>query len=213
MKTGLLILVAYVLGFLTAIPVGASQIEIAKRALKHQMRAAVMVIIGSIVSDLMYGSIAFFGLAPFLEDRTVIAYFGLASAAVLLVLAFLTLRYGTKAHVTDMDYHYLKSGRWSLVTGFSLAVTNPVMVFWWLIGAKIVKELGIISSFTTTASVLFLIFGALGLASYLTLLAMVLQWTKRFITDDFMHRINLALGVLLVLLAGYFVVGSLRVLL
>jgi len=53
------------MGFLTAIPIGATQIEIAKRSLNNQIPAALMVVLGSVFSDVMYGIIALFGVALF----------------------------------------------------------------------------------------------------------------------------------------------------
>lgn len=63
----LLFLLAYGLGFVAAIPVGGSQIEMAKRATGGHLRSAVMVVVGSVSSDILYGIVALFGVAPFME--------------------------------------------------------------------------------------------------------------------------------------------------
>jgi threonine/homoserine/homoserine lactone efflux protein len=208
-----MMLLAYAMGFFTAIPVGATQVEIAKRALNNQMRAALLVMSGSVLSDVMYGCIAFFGLAPFLQDERTVALFGLCGTVILWVLAYFTLRQSVRAHIVPLNTTLLKSGRWSLITGFSLAVTNPIMIFWWLVGAKIVRDLGLVRAFDLEISLLFLVCGGLGLATYLTSLAFVLQWAKKFVSEKFMHRIHFALGIVLVLLSVYFLVSSLKVLL
>ena len=75
MNTFLFLIVTYILGVFSAIPIGATQIEIAKRSLNSHMRAAYMVAAGSVCSDVMYGFIALFGIAPFLKDKNVIAIF------------------------------------------------------------------------------------------------------------------------------------------
>jgi threonine/homoserine/homoserine lactone efflux protein len=201
------------MGFFTAIPVGATQIEIAKRSLNKQLRAAYMVMIGSVCSDVLYGSIAFFGLAPFLEDKIVVAFFGLVGTLVLWVLAYFSFRQGTQSGKLNINHPLLKSKRLAFITGFSLAVTNPIMIFWWLVGAKIVKDLELVTTFTSVDSIGFLIFGGLGLAAYLGTLATVLHWAHKFISDKFMRRINLGLAFVLVALSIYFLVSSLRVLL
>ena len=67
MKNLYLFLLAVGLGFVTAIPIGGSQIEAAKRAIHGHLRAAWMVVLGSVSSDIMYGAIALFGVAPFLD--------------------------------------------------------------------------------------------------------------------------------------------------
>ena len=204
---------AYVMGFLTAIPIGATQIEIAKRSLNNQVKAALMVVLGSVLSDVMYGFIAFFGVAPFLKYPIVIAIFELAGAVILWVLAYFTFKNSASARNFSLDSFALKNKHISFVTGFSLAVTNPMMIFWWLVLIKFIKDLNVIQTFTPTLSVLFLVFGGLGLASYLTTLTLVLHWVKKFVSGEMMYRINIAMGIVLILISIYFLYGSLTTLL
>jgi threonine/homoserine/homoserine lactone efflux protein len=212
MKTFFLFLLVYIMGFLTAIPIGATQIEIAKRSLNKQIPAALMVVLGSVLSDVMYGFIALFGVAPFLQTQIVIAVFELVGAVILWILAFLTFKEVSKPHIMDITSSVLKSRRISFITGFSLAITNPMMIFWWLIGVKVVKDLGLVSTFPTTISISFLFFGGLGLASYLTVLAMVVHWAKRFLSSRGMGRVYFMLGVVLVIISVYFLMSSIRIL-
>lgn len=212
MKTFFLFLVVYIMGFLTAIPIGATQIEIAKRSLNNQITAALMVVLGSVFSDVMYGFIALFGVAPFLQTQIVIAVFELVGAVILWILAFLTFKEVSKPHIMDITSSILKSRRLSFITGFSLAITNPMMILWWLIGVQVVKDLGLVGTFTLAISISFLFFGGLGLASYLTVLAMVVHWAKRFLPNRVMRRVYFVLGLLLVILSVYFLMSSIRIL-
>ncbi len=212
MDTFLFLIITYVLGFLTAIPIGATQIEIAKRSLNSHLRAAYMVALGSVSSDAMYGFVALFGVAPFLKNPTVVAVFGLVATVILWLLAFFTFRDGKKANMLELTHPTLKSKRLSYVTGFSLAVTNPMMIVWWLIGVKIIKDLGLVSDFDLNASLMFLAAGTIGLASYLFTLANTLHWAKGFISNQMMKKVNYGLGVILVLLSFYFLASSLKVL-
>lgn len=212
MNTFIFLILTYIMGFLAAIPVGATQIEIAKRSLNSRLKQAYMVVAGSVCSDVMYGFIAVFGLAPFLKEKVVISIFELAATLLLWLLAFLTFRDG-KAGQLDLNKISLKSKRLSFVTGFSLAVTNPMMIFWWLVGISILNNLGIAPSFDFRTSLLYLLFGGLGIASYLSILTYVLHWAKKFISESLMKKLNLGMGVVLLLLSFYFLVDSLRVLL
>ncbi len=212
MDTFLFLMITYFLGFLTAIPIGATQIEIAKRSLNNHLRAAYMVAFGSVSSDMMYGAIALFGVAPFLKNQTVVAIFGLVATAILWLLAFFTFRDGTKANMLELSHATLKSKKLSYVTGFSLAVTNPMMIVWWLIGVKIIKDLGLVTDFNSNTSLMFLASGAIGLASYLLTLANTLHWAKKFISNEMMKKVNYGLGVVLVVLSFYFLYTSLKVL-
>ena len=210
MKTFLLFLLVYIMGFFTAIPIGATQIEIAKRSLNNHLRAAFMVVLGSVSSDIMYGFIALFGIAPFFDNRTIVAIFELIGTVILWILAFFTLKQSARPHLLDLNRSLLKSRRLSFVTGFSLAVTNPMMIFWWLIGVQIVKHLDLVDTFTPTLSLLFLFFGGLGLATYLSTLATVLHWAKKFVSNKAMQKVYLVLGVVLILLSIYFLISSLK---
>ncbi len=213
MNTFMFLFLTYIMGFMTAIPIGATQIEIAKRSLNNHLRAAYMVALGSVSSDVMYGFIALFGVAPFLKSKTVVAIFDLVATAILWLLAFLTLRDGSRANMLELSHATLRSKRLALVTGFSLAITNPMMIVWWLIGVKIMKDLGLVSEFDTNVSLLFLIIGGLGLASYLFTLANMLHWAKKFISNEMMKKVNYALGAVLILLSFYFLLTSLHTLL
>jgi threonine/homoserine/homoserine lactone efflux protein len=213
MKTLFFLLLTYFMGFVTAMPIGATQIEIAKRSLNNHLRAAYMVAAGSVSSDVMYGVIALFGVAPFLENKMVVAVFGLAATVILWVLAFFTFRAGAKANMLELTHSTLKSKRLSFVTGFSLAVTNPMMVVWWLIGVKIIRDIGLVSKFDTNASLMFLIAGGLGLGSYLITLANVLHWVKNFISNETMKKVNYGLGAVLIMLSIYFLVSSINTIL
>jgi threonine/homoserine/homoserine lactone efflux protein len=212
MKTFLLFLLVYIMGFFTAIPIGATQIEIAKRSLNDQLSAALMVVLGSVSSDVMYGFVALFGVAPFLETHTVIVIFEMVGAVILWVLAFFTFREVAKPHIVDFTSSVLKSRRLSFITGFSLAMTNPMMIFWWLIGVQVVRDLSLANTFTPAISVFFLFCGGLGLASYLTVLAMVVHWVKKFLSNRVMRRIYFALGLVLVILSVYFLISSIKIL-
>jgi threonine/homoserine/homoserine lactone efflux protein len=200
------------MGFFTAIPIGATQIEIAKRSLNNHLRAAYMVAAGSVSSDVMYGFIALFGVAPFLKEKLVVAIFGLAATVILWLLAYFTFRDGKKANMLELSHPTLKSKRIGFVTGFSLAVTNPMMIVWWLIGVRIIKDFGLVSDFSPRISVMFLIMGGLGLASYLFLLSNMLHWAKKFISNEIMKKVNYGLGVVLVLLSFYFLINSIHAL-
>lgn len=204
------VLVAWGLGFITAMPIGATQVEIAKRSLHNELRAAFMVVLGSVASDVMYGAVALFGLAPFFNNRRVVGFFGLAGTLVLWALAYFTFREAARPHDVDIDRPALRSRHLSFVTGFTLAVTNPAMIFWWLVGVKILRDLDLVSRFAPTTAVAFLLLGGLGLASYLTLLSFILHRIQHMISTHTLRRIHLVLGVLLMALSAYFLTTSIK---
>lgn len=206
-----LFLLAVGLGFVTAIPVGGSQIEAAKRAIHGHLKAAWMVVLGSVSSDIMYGVIALFGVAPFLDIPWVMAVFSAVGAVVLWVLAYLTLRESKKPHHLRLGMNSLKSKRRAYVTGFSLAVTNPPMIITWLYGATLAKHLGLATPFTGGGKAIFIAGGALGLGGYLAGLSLVMYRIKHFIPMKAIGRVYYWLGIGLFLLAFFFVYNFIRI--
>jgi threonine/homoserine/homoserine lactone efflux protein len=204
---------AYLLGFLAAIPTGPVQIEVVRRSINGFLKPSLMVVFGAFISDVFYGSIAFFGIAPFLEEEKVMAAFWLAGGLILTVLGIISIRHSLRDEEINYNPDHLKRKRWAFLGGLSLSATNPMMILWWLTGVKIFKDLGLITSFTSEIAVSFLAAGSLGLASYLAGLSMFIFWAKKFISQRTLRRINLFFGSFLVLIAMYFIFTSFRVIL
>ncbi len=209
MKPVLVELCAFTMGFLAAIPLGATQLEIARRSLSGFPRAALMVVAGSVLSDVMYGVFAFLGVAPFLHDTRVVGIFWSVNALILVALALFALRSSSPIRDANaLPPVSLRDQRASFIVGFSLAVTNPLMIVWWLLGARVLTDLGLMGRMTTLRSTMFLLAGGAGIASYLTLLTFGIYRAKRFISDRGMHRITVGLGAGLLVLAVFSVVRS-----
>jgi threonine/homoserine/homoserine lactone efflux protein len=206
----LLFLLAWGLGFVAAIPVGPSQIEMAKRAISGHLRAAAMVVAGSLSSDLVYGVVALYGIAPFLETPWVLASFNAVGVAVLWTLAFLTLRASRKPHELGLEHSSFSSTRWAWVTGFSIASTNPPIILSWLLAVTLAKRLGLASPFPASDKALFIAGGLLGLGTYPLCLGAVLHRFKHFIPARSLGRVYFWLGITLFALSFYFAFGALR---
>lgn len=211
MNLPLLIIVAYALGFVAAVPVGGSQIEVAKRALNGHLRSALLVAAGSVSSDMLVGFVSFFGIAPFLSRPSVSAWFFMGGGLLLLALAFFTFKESAKPPHLDFNHALLRRGRLSYVTGFSLAFSSPPMIFVWLVGKGIAEKLGVVRTFTAESSVIFVLAGSLGMASYLGGLAFFLSRVKRFFSVRLMRRIYFWMGFGLVGLSLFFVLEALKI--
>jgi threonine/homoserine/homoserine lactone efflux protein len=205
------IIAAYIMGFLAALPAGPVQVEVARRAISGHLRSSLMVVLGAFAVDVLYGVIAFFGIAPFLQKEIVMAVFWLIGGAFLLTLSYMVIKHSSKPHEFNSDADLLMKKRWGFISGMTLSIVNPMMIFWWLMGQRLFLDIGLVESFTLDIAVSFLSAAGLGLASYLTLLSLFLHWTKRFISANTMKWINLSFGIVLVLIALYFIFRSIRV--
>ncbi len=200
----LAVMIVYAMGFATAIPVGPTQLEIAKRSLNGYLSSALMIIVGQLISDVFYGIIALFGIAPFLQHPKVVAIFWLLNAIILLVLAIWTIRQSNSSSENlERSRIRLKKHNVAFFVGFSLAITNPLMIVWWLLGARLLIDVGLVAKYTPVENVIFLSVGALGLGSYLALLAFVVLKAKGFFSEHTITRITVTISVLLLGLAAY----------
>jgi threonine/homoserine/homoserine lactone efflux protein len=194
-----LVLLAFGMGFVAAIPIGPSQIEMAKRAIKGHLRAAQMVVLGSV-----------FGIAPFLEIPKVLAAFHVLGAFILWILTYLTWKESRKPHDLDLEKSSLKSKRWAYLTGFTVALSNPPMILSWLVGVTLAKRFGLATPFTDTTKILFIAGGALGLGGYLSALGVLMYRVKHVIPLKAMGSIYRWLAVTLFVLSWFFVYGAVR---
>lgn len=208
----LFVLSAFALGFLAAVPAGPVQIEVARRSINGHLTSSHSVILGAFAVDILYGFIAIFGLAPFLEKEIVKAIFWLGGAVFLTFLSTMIFINSTKSHEINPGGKYLKKEGWGFFSGSILSGANPMMVLWWLMGKRLFVDIGLIDPFTPIAAVWFIAAGGVGLATYLLLLSFFLYWTKRFISLNKMIWINRVFGVALLVIAIYFFVVSIRVL-
>lgn len=204
---------AYLLGCLAAIPTGPVQIEVVRRSINGHLKPSLMVVLGAFIADISYGSIAFFGIVPFLEKENVMAVFWLAGGLILAVLGIVSIRHSLNNEEISYTPDHLKKKRWGFLGGLSLSAANPMMILWWLSGVRIFRDIGLITSFTTDIAFSFLAAGSLGLASYLVGLSLFLFWAKKFISLRALQRINLFFGIFLILIATYLVYTSLHTLL
>lgn len=210
MNAVLLVALAATMGFAAAIPIGPCQVEMAKRAIKGHLRAAQMVVLGSVSSDIVYGAIALFGIAPALESPMVLAGFNAAGAVVLWALTWHTWHESRKPHDLDTHHWSIRSKRWAYLTGFSVGMSNPPIILSWLVGVALAKRFGLANPLTTEAKLLFIGGGALGLGGYLAALGVVMYRVKHMISPAAMAAVYRWLAGTLFVLSWVFVYGFVR---
>jgi threonine/homoserine/homoserine lactone efflux protein len=193
------------MGFLEAIPVGATQLEIARRCLNGFFSSALMIIVGAVLSDAMYGAVALWGVAPFLQDPSIVPYFWLVGGAATAIVGVWAIREGHPHRIpNERSSLLMKSHKVAFITGFSLAITNPFMIAYWLIGAHLLNNFGIIKSTKSSDVILFIIAGSLGIGSYSVVLATGVYKAKRFFSERSIRRITFIFGLVLLAMASYF---------
>ena len=199
---------SFIYWFLLAIPVGGIQIEIARRAFNGYLKAALAIVWGSVLSDLLYGTIALLGVFQFLSNPQIRPFFWLVGSVLLAILGILAFRHYTHPHEIAITKHLLKKKRLAFVTGFLVAASNPLMIIGWLAGAQIADKWGAMGTANFQSYCVFIIFGAFGLGSYLTLLTVVLYKVRRFLSEKIMRITSLGFALVLFVLAFYFFIEA-----
>jgi threonine/homoserine/homoserine lactone efflux protein len=148
-----------------------------------------------------------FGLGDFLMSSRFQIFLYIVGVAVLSYLLYHTVR-EYRRHIPSNDpSHDLKnnSHRIGFLTGFTLAITNPGIVIWWIVGFKIFVDFEVVASVTMPLKLAFVLSGASGLMGYLVLLIMIIHRIHRNISDSVFRKMNLALIVVLVAVVLYFI--------
>lgn len=202
---------AYLMGFLAAIPIGATQIEIAKRLIHGLTHSAVMIVAGAVISDFTYGVIAMFGVAPFLQTPSIVAIFSIANSAILTTLGIITIRHSRKQpHEIANSNGFLPKKQVAFITGYLLAVANPLIIYWWVLGSRFLGGIFHIEKYSTGNIFLYLIAGTLGIGSYPMTIFIVVHKTKKFFSGTTIMKTTFVFGIALFALAAYFMYEALN---
>ncbi len=194
-----------ILGFLSAIPIGAVQLEVAKKALNGHLKPAIAVALGSASSDLIYGVLTLFGFGQFLFHQDFQIFVYILGIAVLLFIIYKTYR-EYKHHVHHKHkYPLVYKKRISFFTGFTIAITNPGIIIWWIIGFRMFLDFKLFADVGTVIKTIFILSACAGLGGYLVFLAILLSKVKKFIPDHFFGRLHIALIILLSVVIIFFV--------
>jgi len=201
-KLAATIVFGVVLGFLSSIPVGGVQLEVIKRALNGNKKTAIATGLGSASSDLIYGLLVLFGLGDFLlnaEFQLLIYSLGI------IVLSYLLFKsFKDRSYMINENKQIEYKKRFSFLTGFTIAITNPGVIIWWIVGFNLFVGLNI-AEITNVIKALFVISGVCGLALYLTLVAVILSKFQKSFSERFLYRAHISLVVILSLLIVYFI--------
>jgi threonine/homoserine/homoserine lactone efflux protein len=202
-KLAATIISGVLLGFISSIPVGAVQLEVIKKTINGHKKPAIATACGSATSDFIYGMLALFGLGGFLlhKDFQIVIY-----SLGIVVLSYLVLKsYRERDYMLHKERHIRYGKRLSFLTGFTIAITNPGMIIWWLVGFRLFADLNLFPVISAPVRALFIFSGAFGLCLYLTLVAVILHRFKKSFSEKFLYRTNIILMCILILLIIYFV--------
>jgi len=194
--------------FFLSIPVGAIQIEIARRAFNGYLKSAIAIIIGSVFSDFIYGVVALLGVFQFLAIPKIRPFFWLFGAILLAILGIVAIRNFFHPHEVTYSSPLMTKKRYSLITGFLVAASNPLIIIGWITGAEVARRIGVMPYSGFYELSVFIISGTLGLGVYLLLIALVLYRLRHFLSERIIRVTSLIFGIFLIGLGIYFLVEA-----
>lgn len=194
--------------FFLSIPVGAIQIEIARRAFNGYLKSAIAIIIGSVVSDFIYGIVALMGVFQFLAIPRIRPFFWLFGAILLAILGILAIRNYYHPHEITHSTTILTKKRYSLMTGFLVAASNPLIIIGWITGAEVARRIGVMQYSGFYNLVVFIVAGTLGLGVYLLMIALILYRLRHFLSERVIRITSFIFGLVLIGLGTYFLIEA-----
>ena len=190
------------IGILSMIPVGGVQLQIIKKSINGHLRAAIMTAIGSVTSDCVYGILALFGFSTFMmEKSSQITLYSIGIVLLTVILIKMRIDRNKPIQESTPKYH----GRISFISGFSIAITNPGMFIWWIIGYKLFLDLALFPEITAAIKILFLGSALLGLGGYLIAVALAVYKFKKSFSDKLLNRIHVFILIMFACLILYFI--------
>jgi threonine/homoserine/homoserine lactone efflux protein len=191
------------IGFISSIPVGAVQLEVIKKAINGHLKPAISVALGSVTSDFIYGVLVLFGIGGFLHYPKVQIF--TYSLGILVIIALLYRSYREHKHIPPSHKPHIQyKKRTSFLTGLTIAITNPGMIVWWVIGYKLLLDLQLFETMSVPLKATFLVACCTGLAGYLTLIAFMMNKLQESISDRLLDKMNIVIMILLVFVVIYF---------
>lgn len=193
-------------GVLLAAPIGPINIEIVRRGLRDGFLNGWLTGLGALSADTIYAMIIVLGLAQFAENESVRIVLFIAGAMMMFYIGYQSIR--TSLHETAVDTSPAPRGR-SYVTGFLMAALNPFGIVYWLtVGAGLTADA--VTRFGDGAAPILVVGVTIGILSWVTVISVIAQVSRRFVTGKAMQWITGISGVLLLGYALWFLLSAYR---
>lgn len=195
-----------IVGLSLAAPIGPINVEIVRRGLRSGFLSGWLVGAGALTADMLYCLLAIAGIAPLVQHVVVRTILWVAGGCFLAYLA-----YGSLRLVINRQRLVPGAGqaieRRSYPTGFLMALFNPMgIVFWASIGGGLVASAVEQTDALGTMSIISGVFVGIGL--WVTVLSILVQGGRRYVSDGVFRLVNLAGAILLFGFAAWFFVEA-----
>lgn len=207
-----MILSAFVVGFLVAIPPGTVTVAAAQKSISYGFKNSIAFTFGSCLSDILYILVVFYGFAPLISNSNLYKIIFWFFSGILLfyfgIDALKTLKKNIAFTQTTMDHkQYIKD----VLSGIGITLSNPMTIAGWVVIAggffthwkmewPPVQRYGIFS----------IVFMMIGVLCWFVPLLYILSKVKNALNHVFLKLFSLVSGLFFISIALFSVFSAIQ---
>lgn len=186
------------MGFISALPVGPSALEIVRRGVFYGFWAAFLVALGTVSSDIFYSLLAFFGVSRFvIGSNLATELIGSVAAGIIAIFGAYIIYEAYKNRNLSLA-KYEKKEINPYFAGLGLTIFNPFVLVFWSGVVSLVFGSSLVDGSKLKAGV-FIASAIVGIIIWTLLLSYLSSLGKIKIHSSLRRKLNIAVGVTLVL--------------
>jgi threonine/homoserine/homoserine lactone efflux protein len=191
-----LIITGVVMGFLSALPVGPSALEIVRRGCSYGYKQAFLVGLGTLTSDILYSMLAVFGVSKFIIGNNIAQEITGSIAAIVIAAFGIYIIYESKKERSAEKQERKELPAY--VSGVALTIFNPFVLLFWAGIVSIVYSSPLVDGAEGRAA-LFIIAAILGILIWTIILAYLSSLGKLNLSGKYRKLLNIIIGSVLIL--------------
>ncbi len=188
------------MGFISALPVGSSALEIVRRGVCYGFWAAFLVGLGTLTSDIIYATLAYLGVSNIILSNPIIKNVSGGVAAVFIAgIGVYILIEAKRIHNQDIQ-KLEKDEIHPYLTGILMTIFNPFVLVFWAGVASLSLRSNLISD-VNGAEIMFLSFAMIGILSWTVVLSNLAALGKVNFNSRIRKIASAVVGIILILSA------------
>jgi threonine/homoserine/homoserine lactone efflux protein len=183
------------LGFVLFVSAGPIFFAVIETSIRKGFRYALSISIGTFFSDVLYISLAYFGLQPLFQNDSFKTWLGIIGGIVLIVFGIIQLLKKVDLHAKDLHLQKKSSYTAYALKGFVINTFNPFVFFFWL---AVIGGVTVNYEDSNTSQLMFFA-GVLG-TIFLTdmLKAFIAGKIKHLLNPTVFHWVNRIVGLVMI---------------
>jgi threonine/homoserine/homoserine lactone efflux protein len=194
-------------GVVLAAPIGPINIEIIRRGLLQGSRAGWLVGLGALTADTIFAALIVSGITQVADRPALRIPLYAVGALMLIFIGWMSIR---RAYGGPIDLREVATGHSrDYLTGFLMAALNPMGIVYWLsVGSALVAEA--VAKVGRGGSPVLVSGVFLGIFCWVTVLALMVHFGRRFVNERVMRWITGISGGILIGFGLWFALQALR---